>query len=64
MKFIIDRFEGEFAIIEDENKNFHRISKSALPEFNEGDVLVISKDESEKKRRENRINKLADELFK
>ena len=63
MKFVIDRFEGEFAVIEDENKNFHHISKSALSGFAEGDVFVISKNEGENESRKKRIENLAEELF-
>ena len=63
MKFIIDRFEGDKAIIEDENKNIYEISKSALAGFYEGDVIIISKDEDETNERKNRIENLANELF-
>ena len=63
MKFIIDRFEGDKAIIEDENKNIYEISKSALAGFCEGDVIIISKDEDETNERKNRIDNLANELF-
>lgn len=61
MKFVIDRFEGEWAIIEGVNKGFYKISASALKEFKEGDSIVISKDENDK--RKERIKSLSDELF-
>ena len=61
MNFIIDRFEGEWAIVEGENKEFYKISASALKDFKEGDAIVISKDENNK--RKERIKSLADELF-
>ncbi len=61
MKFVIDRFEGEWAIVEGENKEFYKISASALKEFKEGDVIVISKNENDK--RKERIKSLSDELF-
>lgn len=63
MKFIIERFEGDMAIIEDENKNMHEISKSALPECGEGDVIIILKDYKETEKRKDRITNLANELF-
>lgn len=41
MKLIIDRFEGNFAVCETENKTFVNIPKSELPSLiNEGDVLI------------------------
>ncbi len=37
---IIDRFEGEFAVCEDDSREMHNIPRSALPaEVREGDVL-------------------------
>ena len=41
MKFTIDRFEGEFAILEDENRNIENILRSFLPiDAKEGDILI------------------------
>ena len=45
MKLIIDRFEGNFAVCETENKTFVNIPKSELPSLiNEGDVLIQNAD--------------------
>jgi len=42
MKVVIDRFEGMFAICEDENKAVISIEKCKLPpDAKEGDVLII-----------------------
>lgn len=42
MKLIIDRFEGKFAVCEDENKKLINIKKEDIPkEAKEGDVLVL-----------------------
>lgn len=42
MHYIIDRFEGSFAVCEDENKKMHNIERSKLPpEAREGDVLDV-----------------------
>lgn len=42
MEFIIDRFEGEIAVLEDENSNFTEIKKSLLPDnAKEGDCVVL-----------------------
>ncbi|MEG1448076.1 MAG: DUF3006 domain-containing protein [Oscillospiraceae bacterium] len=41
-QLIIDRFEGELAICEDENKKHHEIKRDTLPSYaKEGDVLVV-----------------------
>lgn len=43
MKYIIDRFENEFAICEDENKKMIEIKKEDLPlNAKEGDVLNLT----------------------
>ena len=63
MKYVIDRFEGNKAIIEDENKEMHEISKRLVEGFEEGDVICISKCGDETKNRKAKIEKLADELF-
>ena len=45
MQLIIDRFEGEFAVCEDANKNIVNIKREVIPkEAKEGDVLVQEKD--------------------
>lgn len=69
MKLIIDRFEGDFAVCEMENKEMIDIERYRIPrEAKEGDILVINLDkisisyeETEKRRSE--IEKLANELW-
>ncbi|MGO1469527.1 MAG: DUF3006 domain-containing protein [Tissierella sp.] len=66
MKFTIDRFEGNFALVELENNDIIDISVSILPEGSkEGDVLkiIIDKEETEKrkKRIEEKFKKLLEE---
>lgn len=40
MRYIVDRFEGAFAVCEDESGKMHDIKKSLLPpKVAEGDVL-------------------------
>ncbi len=63
MNFVIDRFEGEWAILEGENKEIYKFSASALEDFKEGDVIAILKDENEINRRKDSIKSLSDELF-
>lgn len=69
MRYIIDRFEGNVAICEDENKNLVSIPKYRLPlEAKEGDCLVetdgiIIIDSTESNSRRERIKKKMDRLF-
>lgn len=65
MKVIIDRFEGDYAVCETENKEYINISKSELPQgIKEGDVLNCINDKwcidtiATKERKEKIKNKL------
>lgn len=63
--FIIDRFEGEYALIE-YNKRIYHIPKTLLPkEAKEGDVIniQITIDKEATNKQKESINKLADSLF-
>ncbi|WP_374048761.1 DUF3006 domain-containing protein [uncultured Clostridium sp.] len=45
LKLIIDRFEGEFAVCENEEGKMINISRNKLPkEAKEGDVIIIEKE--------------------
>ena len=62
---IIDRFEGEYALIEMKKRIFH-IPKSLFPKgAKEGDVIKINisieKEATEKKKQQ--IDKLSDKIF-
>ena len=64
MKFIIDRFEGEFAIVELENKEMIDVSIKLLPsEVKEGDTINITIDTIETENRRERIQNKFDSLF-
>ena len=63
MNFVIDRFEGEWAVLEGEDKEFYKISASALKRFKEGDVIMVCKNVNEINKRGTRIKSLSDELF-
>ena len=69
MRLIIDRFEGDFAVCEDENRKMLNIEKTRLPEgVKEGDVLIFQGDKlvidhDETKRRRERIKKMMDALW-
>lgn len=63
--FIIDRFEGEYALIEYKKRVFH-MPKTLLPkEAKEGDVIniIITVDKEATDKKKQSIDKLADSLF-
>jgi hypothetical protein len=69
-KFIIDRFEGNYALCEDEVKASTKIPKYKLPlECREGDALILNSDgmyhidKSETKANESRIREKMNRLF-
>ena len=69
MQVIIDRFEGSFAVCEDENRKMINIEKAKLPkEAKEGSVLIIQGDNIEidhieTENRKDRIKKMMDSLW-
>ncbi len=64
MRFIIDRFEGEIAVVELENRDMLDIPRLLLPEDSkEGDVLKIIIDEDESYARKRRIEEKFKNLF-
>lgn len=64
---VIDRFEGDKAIIEfstDDLKSTFDIPGSVLPaNANEGDIIEINVDKDATKKRKEKIESLAQELF-
>ena len=63
MKWIIDRFEENYAVIECENTSFN-VPKAALPcDASEGDVLNVLTDIKETKNRENQMKDRLKNLF-
>jgi hypothetical protein len=69
MQVMIDRFEGSFAVCEDENRKMINIEKARLPkEAKEGSVLIIQGDKieidyNETEKRKDRIKKMMDSLW-
>lgn len=64
MKVIIDRFEGEYAIVEIELGNFVNIPKILLPNAKEGDVVKIEIDNNETELQRKKIENLMENVFK
>lgn len=64
MKWIIDRIEEDFAVIETENGNVFSIPLAVLPEnTKEGDALFVTIDKDETLNRKEKINSLMNDLF-
>ncbi|MGI6706584.1 MAG: DUF3006 domain-containing protein [Clostridia bacterium] len=70
MQLIIDRFEGDYAVCEKENREMIDIERTKLPpNAKEGDVLILAEDGSiaidrgETARRREMIEQLMDELW-
>ncbi|KNY26957.1 DUF3006 domain-containing protein [Pseudobacteroides cellulosolvens] len=69
MKIIIDRFEGEYAVCETEDKKLINIDKDLVPfDAKEGDILnidgdIITLDTETTIKRKKDIDKLVDELW-
>ncbi len=69
MKYVIDRFEGGIAVLEDENGRFSDVDRTKLPKnAGEGDVIgekngeyCLCPDETTALKKE--IESLCDELF-
>lgn len=69
MKVIIDRFEGKYAVCQQEDLNMVNIEKSKLPDnAKEGDVLsvfndAISIDKKETDRLKKQVEKLSKDVW-
>ena len=64
MNFTIDRFEGDFAVVETETGEFFDIPCRLLPSSaKEGDTFCITKNEIETENRQKRIENLMNDLF-
>lgn len=70
MKVIVDRFEGDFAVCEKEDRRMINIERAMIPsEAKEGDVLIvdggsITIDEAETEKRKRLIEELARDIWK
>ncbi|MCG1011648.1 DUF3006 domain-containing protein [Tepidanaerobacter sp. GT38] len=64
MNLIIDRFEGEYAVVELPDKTLANIPKKALPEeAAEGDIITITVNKRETEKQKEKIRKMADDLW-
>lgn len=69
MRYIVDRFEGELAVCESEEKDMVNIPVKNLPEgIKEGDIIIGSEgsysiNHEESKKIKTEITKLMDDIF-
>lgn len=63
MKIIIDRFEGELAVVEMENGETVNMPKVLVQDAKEGDILEIIKQARATEKREAYIESLKNKLF-
>ena len=62
---IIDRFEGDFAVVELENKKITNMPRQLIPAgAEEGTVLTITMNNDETERRKAGISRLMKDLWK
>lgn len=65
VKWIADRLEGGYAVVELENGRTADIPLCALPDgVKEGDVIIVSTDEKAAQDRKAELDSLAKKLFK
>ncbi|SNS86002.1 Protein of unknown function [Anaerovirgula multivorans] len=64
MKVVIDRFEGNYAVVEMQDKSTVDMPKLLLPkEAKEGDIIEIRIDTQETESRKKRVEKLMNDLW-
>ena len=63
MEVIVDRIEGDYLVLELENKKTINVPKILMPNAVEGDIIDININYVKRAKRENEINKLKNKLF-
>ena len=63
MKVIIDRFEGDYAVVEIDVGKFANMPKILIPNAKEGDVVEIIVNQEETQKRKEHIKDLMSNLF-
>jgi len=64
MKVTIDRFEGEYAVVELPDRTIVNMPKVLVPGAREGDIISITVDAGETSKRRENIRKLMDDVWK
>lgn len=63
MEVIVDRIEGNYVVVEMENKECVNILKTLIPDAKEGDVVDIVINKKQTSKREKHIKELIDDVF-
>jgi len=64
MKFTIDRFEGDFAVVELDNQTMENVPKRTLPPHaKEGDIISVEIDKAGTEKRREHIKKLMNDVW-
>ena len=63
MKVIIDRFEGDYAVVEIDKGKFVNLPKELVPDAKEGDIVIIRVDHEETNKRKEHVKDLMNQLF-
>lgn len=64
MNVIIDRFEGDFAVVELDGRGFSKIPKELIPKgAEEGTVLTIYVNKEETEKRKEEISRLFNDVW-
>lgn len=64
MRYIIDRFEGKFAVVELEDRTMANVEKNALPaNAKEGDVIFVDIEIEETQQRKDAIRAKMEKLI-
>ena len=63
MKVIIDRFEGDYVVVEIDKGNFVNLPKELVPNAKEGDIVIIRVDREETNKRKEHVKDLMNQLF-
>lgn len=63
MEVIVDHIEGEFLVVEITEGNFVNMPRALAPSAKEGDVIVITIDETKRKVLLDNVNNLVNNLF-
>lgn len=63
MEVVIDRFEGDFAIVELPDKRFAEIARALLPGTAEGDVVDITLNQAKTEARKKEIQSLMESVW-
>lgn len=63
MQMIIDRFEGDFAVVELPDGKMAKIEKTVLAGFSEGDVLVLKRDDEATEKTKKQAEQALADLF-